>query len=191
MTLLKSLLKCTAVVQTKIKCCIYRRIIRFQRRFRNELQSQCQKVWEWSESFPNNNWTINISKRTKTHSSIQEVPNKHRIMWVCLQTLLLRLTEEMPESSRKTSAELMFKVGRLGRTQCFQREAVWASVKDWSERTDRTTACLPPAGYKGWGKPNGKDSRQHCKGLQVQFKVEVIWTALYNELNFFSYCHWS
>lgn len=131
-------------------CCIYSPMRRFQRRFRNESQSQCQKVWEWLESFPNNNWAINISKRTNPHSSIQEVPNKHRIMWVCLQTLLLRLTAKMPESSQKTSAELMFKVGRLGRARCFQREAVWASVKDWSERTDRTAACLPPAAYKGW-----------------------------------------
>ncbi len=72
--------------------------------------------------------------------------------------------ESPAESSRKTSAELMFKIGWLGRTQCFQREAVRASVKDWAERTDRTTVCLPPAGYKGWGKPKGKELQLNSAG---------------------------
>lgn len=45
------------MVQTTRKCWIYRPMRRFQRRFRNYCRVSSQKVWEWSESFPNNNWT--------------------------------------------------------------------------------------------------------------------------------------
>lgn len=83
-------------------------------------------------------------------------------MCECLQTLLMRLTAKMPEASQKTSAELMFKVGRFGRTLCFQSETGQAPVRGRS-------ACvsLLLATKDGGNLKVKKTISQHCKGLQV------------------------
>lgn len=71
------------------------------------------KICESGQKVSPTTTELNIFERTKSYSCIWEVPNKHRIMCECLQTLLMRLTAKMPEASQKTSAELMFKVGRF------------------------------------------------------------------------------